>query len=52
MNVKDPELVNEELINHVPNSGINRSGNDIQIIYGMKVAEMRDKVENAMEKER
>ena len=52
VNVKDPELVNEELINHVPNSGINRSGNDIQIIYGMKVAEMRDKVENAMEKER
>lgn len=51
VNVKDPELVNEELINHVPNSGINRSGNDIQIIYGMKVAEMRDKVENAMEKE-
>ena len=51
VNVKDPELVNEELINHVPNSGLNRSGNDIQIIYGMKVAEMRDKVENAMEKE-
>ena len=51
VNVKDPDLVNEDLINHVPNSGINRSGNDIQIIYGMKVAEMRDKVENAMEKE-
>lgn len=51
VNVKDPSLVDETLINHVPNSGINRSGNDIQIIFGMKVAEMRDKVENAIEKE-
>lgn len=40
-----------DLINHVPNSGINRNGNNIQIIFGMKVAEMRDKVENAIEKE-
>lgn len=51
VNVKDPSLIDETLINHVPNSGINRSGNDIQIIFGMKVAEMRDKVENAIEKE-
>ena len=49
MNVKNPDLINEDLINHVPNSGINR--NNIQIIFGMKVAEMRDKVENAIEKE-
>lgn len=47
--VKDASLINEELINHVPNSGINRNGTDVQIIYGMQVAAMRDKVENALE---
>ncbi len=47
--VKDESKINEDLINRVPNSGINKSGTDIQIIYGMKVAEMRDKVENALE---
>lgn len=51
VNVKNPDLIDEDLINHVPNSGINRNGNNIQIIFGMKVAEMRDKVENAIEKE-
>lgn len=51
VNLKNPDLINEDLINHVPNSGINRNGNNIQIIFGMKVAEMRDKVENAIEKE-
>ncbi len=48
--VKDDSLINEDLINHVPNSGINRNGTDIQIIYGMQVAAMRDKVEGALEK--
>lgn len=48
--VKDESLINEELINHVANSGINRNGTDIQIIYGMQVAAMRDKVESALEK--
>lgn len=38
VNVKNPDLINEDLINHVPNSGINRNGNNIQIIFGMKVA--------------
>ncbi|MZJ38859.1 PTS transporter subunit EIIC [Collinsella aerofaciens] len=51
VNVKNPDLINEDLINHVPNSGINRNGNNVQIIFGMKVAEMRDKVEKAIEKE-
>ena len=51
VNVKNPDLIDENLINHVPNSGINRNGNNIQIIFGMKVTEMRDKVENAIEKE-
>ena len=48
--VKDPALLDESLIGRVPNSGVNISGTDIQIIYGMRVAEVRDKVENAMEK--
>ena len=48
--VKDDSIVDETLINRVPNSGINRNGTDIQIIYGMQVAAMRDKVENALEK--
>ncbi len=47
--VKDSSLIDEALINRVPNSGINRRGTDIQVIYGMKVAEMRDKVESALE---
>ena len=51
VNVKNPDLIDEDLINHVPNSGINRNGNNIQIIFGMKVAEMRDKIENTIEKE-
>ncbi len=38
VNVKNPDLIDENLINHVPNSGINRNGNNIQIIFGMKVA--------------
>ncbi len=38
VNVKNPDLIDESLINHVPNSGINRNGNNIQIIFGMKVA--------------
>lgn len=47
--VKDGSVIDEALINRVPNSGINRNGTDIQIIYGMQVAAMRDKVENALE---
>ena len=34
-----------------PTAASTRNGNNIQIIFGMKVAEMRDKVENAIEKE-
>lgn len=47
--VKDDSVIDEELINRVSNSGINRNGTDIQIIYGMQVAAMRDKVESALE---
>ena len=50
VSVKDESLIDEDLINHVPNSGIHRNGTDIQIIYGMQVAAMREKVEDALEK--
>ena len=41
VNVKDESLVNEDLINHMKNSGIMRKGKDIQIILGMQVAQVR-----------
>ena len=50
VNVADESLVNEELINHMENSGIVRKGADIQIIFGMKVASVRGAVEEALEK--
>lgn len=48
VNVADESLVNEELINHMKNSGIVRKGNDIQVIFGMEVASVRGKVEEAL----
>lgn len=50
VSVNDESLINEDLINHCQNSGIHRNGTDIQIIFGMQVAEMRNKVEDALEK--
>ena len=50
VNVKDESLVNEDLINHMKNSGIMRKGKDIQIILGMQVAQVRGQVEEALEK--
>ena len=49
VNVADESLINEELINHMKNSGIVRNGNDIQIIFGMEVAKVRGQVEAALE---
>lgn len=49
VNVADESLINEELINHMENSGIVRNGNDIQIIFGMQVAKVRGQVEDALE---
>ena len=46
VNVRDVALVNEELINKAPNSGIIRKGNDIQIIFGLQVADVRKSVED------
>ena len=50
VNVKDESLVDEDLINHMKNSGIMRKGKDIQIILGMQVAQVRGQVEEALEK--
>ena len=48
VNVKDPSLLKDELINKVPNSGIVKKGDDIQIIIGLQVAELRNAVEDYM----
>ena len=50
MSVADESLVNEDFINRMENSGIVRKGNDVQIIFGMKVASVRGAVEDALEK--
>lgn len=49
VNVADESLIDEDLINHMKNSGIVRNGNDIQIIFGMEVARVRGQVEDALE---
>lgn len=49
VNVKDAELVKEELINKVPNSGIVKKGNDIQVIFGLQVPDVRKAVEDYLE---
>lgn len=46
VNVKDPSLLKDELINKMPNSGIVKKGDDIQIIFGLQVAEVRQAVED------
>lgn len=46
VNVKDPSVLKDDLINKVPNSGIVKKGDDIQIIIGLQVAEVRNAVED------
>ena len=46
VNVKDPSLLKDDLINKTPNSGIVKKGDDIQIIIGLQVAELRNAVED------
>ena len=48
VNVKDPSLVRDEEINKTANSGIVKKGNDIQIIYGVGVPDVREAVENRL----
>lgn len=46
VNVKDVSLLNEEEINKAPNSGIVKKGNDIQIIFGLQVPDVRNAVDD------
>lgn len=49
VDVKDMDLVNEDTINKVKNSGIIRAGaNNIQIVIGMKVGEVSEAVNKAL----
>lgn len=48
VNVKDVSLVNDELINKTPNSGIVKKENDIQVIYGLHVPDIRKAVEELL----
>lgn len=50
VSLADPSLLNEELINKTDNRGIVKKGNDIQIVYGMQVAEVRQAVEEQLAK--
>lgn len=48
--IKDPNLLQEKLINRTQNRGIVKKQNDIQIIYGLQVAEVRIAVEEQLAK--
>ena len=48
--LEDPSLLREDLINKTENHGIVKKGNDIQIIYGMHVADVHRAVEQQLEK--
>lgn len=45
VNIKDVTLLKEDKINQTKNSGIIKKENDIQIIYGLEVTEVRKAVE-------
>lgn len=45
VNVKNPELIKDELINKVANNGIVKKDNDIQVIIGLTVADVRSQVD-------
>lgn len=50
VNLKDPALINEELINRTQNRGIVKKKNDVQIIYGLQVTDVRRAVEEQLGK--
>lgn len=50
VSLKDPSLLQEALINRTVNRGIVKKGNDIQIIYGLQVADVRRAVEEQLAK--
>ncbi len=41
VNIKDPAKLDEDTINKLPNSGIVKKGTDIQIVYGLQVADIQ-----------
>ena len=46
INVKDPSLINKDIINKYPNSGIvHKEGHKhIQVVIGMNVAKVKDQI--------
>ena len=49
VNIKDPAKLDEAAINRLPNSGIVKKGTDIQIVYGLQVADIKRAVETQLE---
>lgn len=49
VNIKDPAKLDEASINKLPNSGIVKKGTDIQIVYGLQVADIKRAVETQLE---
>lgn len=49
VNIKDPAKLDEASINKLPNSGIVKKGTDIQIVYGLQVADIKRAVEAQLE---
>lgn len=49
VNVIDVQQINEDIINKFPNSGIVKKSNNIQIIYGLQVGEVRKAVDEFIE---
>ena len=49
VNIKDPAKLDEVAINKLPNSGIVKKGTDIQIVYGLQVADIKRAVEAQLE---
>lgn len=45
VSLKDPSLIHDDLINRTNNKGIIKKGTDVQIIYGLQVADIRRAVE-------
>lgn len=50
VSLKDINLLNDDFINTTPNSGIVKKGNDVQIIYGLQVPEIRNAVDSFLSK--
>lgn len=52
VNVKDPALLDEKELQMAPNSGIVKKENDIQIIFGLQVPEVKQAVEDYLESQK